>query len=56
MHAGLVATPAATEESSEEAVAAIPQTLQPMVSLFTLRSASPRPSSEHSIMLTATFS
>ncbi len=38
MHAWLVATPAATEDSSEEAVAAISQTLQPVVSLFTLRS------------------
>ena len=38
MHAGLVATPAATEDSSEEAVAAISQTLQPVVRLFTLRS------------------
>jgi len=38
MPAGLVATPAATEESSEEAVAAMSQTLQPVVSLFTLRS------------------
>ncbi len=36
MHAGLVATPAATEEVSEEAVAAVLQTLQPVVSLFTL--------------------
>ncbi len=38
MHAGLIATPAATEEPSEEAVAAIPQTLQPVVSLFPVRS------------------
>ena len=38
MHAGLVATPVATEESSEEAVAAISQTLQPVVSLFALHS------------------
>ena len=63
MHAGLVATPVATEESSEEAVAAISQTLQLVVSLFYSAlwhscqlSASPRPSSEHAIMLTATFS